>query len=206
MASSASASRIPARSSVPIPLSSPWSTSASVRMVANMVEKDMKLVPVGTHAAVEVDAFPGEKFAGRVSRVAPVFDPATRTAEMEIEIPNSSYRLKPGMYSRVSLTVDSKRECADDSAQRAGGNRRQDGRLHRQFRRRRAAVRASRARPLLVRRRPSAPARRALARLRVVRQAAPGRVSHRAPPASRPSSCPSRPVSGTASTSRSRPG
>ncbi len=80
----------------------------SVRMVANMVEKDMKRVNVGTVAAVEVDAFPGEKFAGRVSRVAPVFDPATRTAEMEIEIPNSSYRLKPGMYSRVSLTVVSK--------------------------------------------------------------------------------------------------
>jgi RND family efflux transporter MFP subunit len=80
----------------------------TVRMVANLVEKDMKRVPVGTQAAVEVDAFPGEKFAGRVSRVAPVFDPATRTAEMEIEIPNGSYRLKPGMYSRVSLTVDSR--------------------------------------------------------------------------------------------------
>jgi multidrug efflux pump subunit AcrA (membrane-fusion protein) len=77
-------------------------------MVANLVEKDSKRVPVGTAAAVEVDAFPGEKFSGRVSRVAPVFDPATRTAEMEIEIPNSSYRLKPGMYSRVSLTVDSR--------------------------------------------------------------------------------------------------
>ena len=81
------------------------------RMVANLVEKDMKRVPAGTSAAVEVDAFPGEKFAGRVSRVAPVFDPATRTAEMEIEIPNSSYRLKPGMYSRVSLTVDSKADA-----------------------------------------------------------------------------------------------
>ena len=80
----------------------------TVRMVANLVEKDSKRVPVGTAAAVEVDAFPGEKFSGRVSRVAPVFDPATRTAEMEIEIPNSSYRLKPGMYSRVSLTVDSR--------------------------------------------------------------------------------------------------
>ena len=80
----------------------------TVRMVANMVEKDMKRVHVGTVAAVEVDAFPGEKFDGRVRRVAPVFDPATRTAEIEIEIPNSSYRLKPGMYSRVSLTVDSK--------------------------------------------------------------------------------------------------
>jgi RND family efflux transporter MFP subunit len=83
----------------------------TVRMVANLVEKDMKRVPVGTSAAVEVDAFPGEKFSGRVSRVAPVFDPATRTAEMEIEIPNGSYRLKPGMYSRVQLTVDSRADA-----------------------------------------------------------------------------------------------
>jgi len=80
----------------------------TVRMVANLVEKDMKRVPVGTTAAVEVDAFPGEKFSGRVSRVAPVFDPATRTAEMEIEIPNGNFRLKPGMYSRVALVVDSR--------------------------------------------------------------------------------------------------
>jgi RND family efflux transporter MFP subunit len=79
----------------------------TVRMVANLVERDSKRVPPGTNAAVEVDAFPGEKFQGRVSRVAPVFDPATRTAEMEIEIPNSNYRLKPGMYARVQLTVDS---------------------------------------------------------------------------------------------------
>ena len=75
----------------------------TVRMVANLVEKDMKRVHVGTSAAVEVDAFPGEKFAGRVSRVAPVFDPATRTAEMEIEIPNGSYRLEArDVFARVA--------------------------------------------------------------------------------------------------------
>jgi RND family efflux transporter MFP subunit len=83
----------------------------TVRMVANLVERDVKRVPVGTRAAVEVDAFPGETFSGRVSRVAPVFDPATRTAEMEIEIPNAAFRLKPGMYARVELTVDTKSDA-----------------------------------------------------------------------------------------------
>ena len=77
----------------------------TVRMVANLVERDMRRVPAGTPATVEVDAFPGEKFHGRVSRVAPIFDPATRTAEIEIEVPNTGYRLKPGMYSRVNLTI-----------------------------------------------------------------------------------------------------
>ncbi len=78
---------------------------STVRMVANLIEKDAKRVHTGTEAAVEVDAYPGERFAGRVARVAPVFDPATRTAEMEIEVPNRSGRLKPGMYARVNLIV-----------------------------------------------------------------------------------------------------
>lgn len=80
----------------------------TVRMVANVVEKDVKRLSVGMPAQIEVDAFPGEKFMGRLARIAPVFDPQTRTAEMEIEIPNRGYRLKPGMYSRVDLTIESR--------------------------------------------------------------------------------------------------
>jgi RND family efflux transporter MFP subunit len=83
----------------------------TVRMVANLVEKDMQRVPAGTSANVEVDAYPGEKFRGRVGRVAPVFDPATRTAEIEIEVPNGDFRLKPGMYSRVQLTIATKADA-----------------------------------------------------------------------------------------------
>ncbi|MBP8274822.1 MAG: efflux RND transporter periplasmic adaptor subunit, partial [Acidobacteria bacterium] len=60
----------------------------------------------GIAAEVTTDVFPGEKFSGKVSRVAPVFDSATRTATMEIEVPNPGFRLKPGMYARVQLTVD----------------------------------------------------------------------------------------------------
>jgi RND family efflux transporter MFP subunit len=80
----------------------------TVRLVANLVERDVKRVRVGTPGRVEVDAFPGEVFSGKVSRVAPVFDPSTRTAEMEIEVPNGGFRLKPGMYARVSLTIDTR--------------------------------------------------------------------------------------------------
>ena len=80
----------------------------TVRLIANLVEKDFKRIAVGGQAMVEVDAFPGEQFVGRVSRVAPVFDPATRTATMEIQIPNPGFRLKPGMYARVRLLADRK--------------------------------------------------------------------------------------------------
>jgi RND family efflux transporter MFP subunit len=79
---------------------------SKLKMVVNVVEKDIRLVTVGDSGDVDVDAYPGEKFQGRVARVAPVLDPATRTATMEIEIANNDKRLKPGMYARVSLTVE----------------------------------------------------------------------------------------------------
>ena len=83
----------------------------TVRMVANVIEKDVKRLTIGMAAQVEVDAFPGEKFTGKVARIAPVFDPQTRTAEMEIEVPNPGFRLKPGMYARVDLTVNSRQNA-----------------------------------------------------------------------------------------------
>jgi membrane fusion protein (multidrug efflux system) len=57
---------------------------------------------------VSVDAFPGEKFQGHIAHVAPVLDPATRTAQIEVEIENRQFRLKPGMYAKVDFTVERK--------------------------------------------------------------------------------------------------
>jgi RND family efflux transporter MFP subunit len=78
----------------------------TVRLVINVVEKDLRRIHEGTAVEVEVDAYPGENFMGRVARLAPILDPATRTAQVEIEIPNSTYRLKPGMYARAKFTVE----------------------------------------------------------------------------------------------------
>jgi HlyD family secretion protein len=79
-----------------------------VRLVASVVEKDIRRITQGLQANVEVDAFPGDTFEGRVAHIAPVLDPATRTAQIEVEIPNPQFRLKPGMYAKVSFTVDKK--------------------------------------------------------------------------------------------------
>ena len=80
-----------------------------LRLVVNVVEKDLRMVSPGDVAVVEVDAYPGEKFSGRIARVAPVLDPATRTAQMEVEIPNTDNKLKPGMYARINLTVEERK-------------------------------------------------------------------------------------------------
>lgn len=79
-----------------------------VRLVANIIEKDLRRVSAGMKAEVSVDAFPGETFEGQIARVSPVLDPATRTAQIEVEVANPSFRLKPGMYANVNFTVEHK--------------------------------------------------------------------------------------------------
>jgi RND family efflux transporter MFP subunit len=79
---------------------------STVRLIANVVEKDLRRIEAGLAAEVGVDAYPGEQFMGKVARVAPVLDPATRTAQIEVEIANPQGRLKPGMYANVRFTVD----------------------------------------------------------------------------------------------------
>jgi membrane fusion protein (multidrug efflux system) len=79
---------------------------STVRLIANVVERDLSRISVGLPASVEVDAYPGEKFNGRVSHMAPILDPATRTAQIEIAIANQNFRLKPGMYAKVTFMVD----------------------------------------------------------------------------------------------------
>jgi HlyD family secretion protein len=82
-----------------------------VRIVVNVVERDLRRITEGLRAEVEVDAYPGEKFGGTVAHVAPVLDPATRTAQIEVEIDNRQYRLKPGMYAKVNFEVDQRQKA-----------------------------------------------------------------------------------------------
>ena len=97
-----------------------------VRLVANVVEKDLNQLQTGDTTRVQVDAYPGETFTGRIARVSPVLDPATRTSPIEIEIPNPDFRLKPGMYARVRITTDTTKDALvvpSDALADLGGRR-----------------------------------------------------------------------------------
>jgi RND family efflux transporter MFP subunit len=84
---------------------------SSVSLVVNVVERDLSQLQPGDVTRVQVDAYPGETFTGRIARVSPILDPATRTAPIEIEVPNPDFRLKPGMYARVGITMDTKKDA-----------------------------------------------------------------------------------------------
>lgn len=78
--------------------------------VANVPERDIGNIRVGNTAIVKVDAFGGEDFQGRVVRISPVLDAATRSASVEVEIPNRDGRLKAEMFARVMLDLATFRE------------------------------------------------------------------------------------------------
>lgn len=76
---------------------------SSVYTVVHIVEKDFGKIREDQTARVEVDAYPGKVFEGKVERIAPQIDIETRTAAVRIQIENLEGYLKPGMYARVSL-------------------------------------------------------------------------------------------------------
>src|SRR5438128_11220853 len=76
---------------------------STVWVVGQVYEKDLATVRVGSGANITSDAYPGRVFRGRVSYVDPKIDPATRTAQIRIELANPSQRFKIGMYVNVAF-------------------------------------------------------------------------------------------------------
>jgi membrane fusion protein, heavy metal efflux system len=76
---------------------------STVWVVGQVYEKDLATVRVGSGANVTSDAYPGRVFRGRVTYVDPRIDPATRTAQVRIELSNPRQMFKIGMYVNVAF-------------------------------------------------------------------------------------------------------
>jgi len=78
----------------------------TLRVFITINEHDLAGIRVGKNAHVEVDALPGRTFSGKVVRLAPALDAATRTLDAEVQLDNRSGELYPGMYGRGAIVVD----------------------------------------------------------------------------------------------------
>ena len=63
------------------------------------------LVKIDTPAWLELTEFPGEKIQGKIAHVSGALDPATRTLNTEVQVPNADGRLFPGAYANVHLIL-----------------------------------------------------------------------------------------------------
>jgi len=62
-------------------------------------------IKLGQEAAIELDALPGKPYRGRVVRLAPTLDAATRTLDAEVHLENPEGVLRPGMYGRGAIRL-----------------------------------------------------------------------------------------------------
>src|SRR5262247_68470 len=83
---------------------------ASVKVQIEVPERDIARVRVGDPVRVTADPYKGEIFAGSIARVVHSLDPRSRTMGIEVEIPNPSAKLKPGMFARVDAVVETRKQ------------------------------------------------------------------------------------------------
>ena len=78
-----------------------------VKLLINVSENQYTKIKQGMPVDVKVDVFADEEFKGKVSLIYPTIDPRTHTFPVEITIPNSNSKIRPGMYARVTVNMGS---------------------------------------------------------------------------------------------------
>jgi RND family efflux transporter MFP subunit len=91
-----------------LPILTVGQLSPIVKVMINVSENDLTLVRAGMPVDVTFDAFHGETFNGKIERIHPTVDTATRTFSVEVQISNRDERILPGMFARVEINLGNK--------------------------------------------------------------------------------------------------
>lgn len=83
----------------------------TVWVICSVYEKDIARVKLGQAAGFSVKAYPDQSFTGKVTWIADTIDEETRTLKLRVEVDNKDRLLKPGMFAKVVLGVETKRNA-----------------------------------------------------------------------------------------------
>lgn len=87
-------------------LSAPVLTIADLSYVwvtSDVPETAIRFIKPGEGVKIDLAAYPGETFRGKVTLIGDTVDPQTRTVKVRAELPNTNGRLKPEMFGRIQL-------------------------------------------------------------------------------------------------------
>lgn len=79
---------------------------SSLWILADIYERDLRLVKVGQKAEVTTAAYPELCFVAYVSNISDIVDATTRTVKVRFLVTNSNLSLKPEMFASVSLFLE----------------------------------------------------------------------------------------------------
>ena len=74
-----------------------------VWVIANVYESDLANVHEGETATVTTLSYPDHPYSGRIDKVFNVLDPDSKTMKVRVTLLNADYRLKPEMFTNVSV-------------------------------------------------------------------------------------------------------
>ena len=77
-----------------------------LRVTGEIPEKMVPWIAVGQPVELHVDAYPDKAIAGKMSRISPAVNAATRAFPFEALVPNDGALLKPGTFARVSVRTN----------------------------------------------------------------------------------------------------
>ncbi len=77
-----------------------------MRLVVYVPDRDVPLIDLGDPIVLEPDALPGEQVRGTISRYSHEELSSNRTMRVEADIPNTSGRLKEGMYGLATIKLE----------------------------------------------------------------------------------------------------
>lgn len=76
-----------------------------LKAIISIPESYFPKVKTGMKVDVESDIYPGQVFPATIEIVYPTIDPTSHTFQAKLSIPNSSEKIRPGMYVRTKLAV-----------------------------------------------------------------------------------------------------
>jgi Cu(I)/Ag(I) efflux system membrane fusion protein len=74
-------------------------------MQADIYEGDLARIQMGQSVIIHTKAYPDEVFKGKIVFLDPYLDPKTRTVKVRVDVPNPGFRLKPGMFVDVYISI-----------------------------------------------------------------------------------------------------
>ncbi len=105
--------------SLPVPVGSTVGPTMSVGKVSNtdkleismsVAERFVSRIKMGQTAYLQFDAYPGEQFTAKVTKISPVLDTTTRTMAVTLQLDPPDSRIKAGMFARIRLITDTKKD------------------------------------------------------------------------------------------------
>ncbi|MYK18499.1 efflux RND transporter periplasmic adaptor subunit [Candidatus Poribacteria bacterium] len=76
---------------------------SSLWIMADVYEYELPWIYMGQAVEITTQSMPGQTFSGKVTYIYPFFDTQTRTQKVQIEVPNPTGRLRPGMYVTLQI-------------------------------------------------------------------------------------------------------